>query len=350
MPRTRLLPALGALALGLAFLAPGASSGPLPAEVDLPALSDAFADLGERINRGTVLVQVSRLEEGQRVYGFGSGFVIDAIRGIVVTNHHVVGGAAANVKVVLGDGRTEAAEVVATDPATDVAVVRIPPGFARAQLSWGDSDVLRPGHLVLAVGSPLGMQGTTSVGVVSALGRTLPDLEQIRYMDFLQFDAFIDQGSSGGPLCDMRGRVVGINTAIRSTKSGPGGAWSGYSYAVPSRIARHVVEDLLEHGEVRRGWLGTRVEPVRAGDAELLGLLRPYGVSIQEVVAGSPAERAGLRKGDVILAIEGREVPGVGPFLARIATYPPEAELELRVWRRKKPLEVTVVLGERAGG
>ena len=250
------------------------------------------------------------------------------------------------VTVVLADGRRDSGTVVGLDPRSDVALVRISPGMATHRLEWGDSDSLRPGHLVLALGSPLGRTFSTSFGVVSALGRT--DLQLPvpgAYQDFIQFDAFIDHGSSGGPLLDMEGRVVGINTAIGGSLD----AWQGISYAVPEALARRVVEALAENGETRRGWLGvsTAGGEVTASYADSVGLDRPYGVRVRKVTPDSPAEKAGLRRGDIILAVDGYEISSHEQLRSRLAALGPGARVRLRLWRDRATKTVEVRLAEK---
>lgn len=327
------LPASAALILAL-----GAAQG--PPEADLAAISDATAVLALRALQGTVRLSQ---DPGLQSTVFGSGFVVDATRGYIVTNEHVVRSVDANITVTLYDGRHVQADVVGTDPGTDIAVLRILPGFARQQLAWGDSDALRPGHMVLAVGSPLDLTGSTSLGIVGGLGREIADPgEPLVVQDFLQLDAFIDHGSSGGPLVDMRGQVMGVNTAIR------GNNWQGIGYAVPAAIARRVVADLIAYGEVRRAYLGvSETEDVTARYAELAGLERPFGARVKEVADGSPAQTAGLRRGDVILTVNGKEVLGRANLIARVNALAPEDKVRLGVWRDGKLVTLEAVLTTR---
>ena len=321
----------------LAIFALGAGQAPLAA--DLAERSRATAALADQVLQSTV-----RLSQSPGLQGvvFGSGFVVDATQGYVVTNHHVVTDVEAEITVTLHDGRHVQADVVGTDPGTDLAVLRILPGFARTQLPWGDSDALRPGSMVLAVGSPLDLTGSTSLGVIGGLGRVITDDGQLEIQDFLQIDAFIDHGSSGGPLVDMRGAVVGVNTAIR------GSNWQGIGYAVPSAIARRVVDDLIRHGAPRRSYLGVSdMSDVTARYAELNGLERPFGARVQEVAEGSPAEAAGVRRGDVILKIDGKEIWGRNKLIARVQSYPPGATITLDVWRDGKVVTLRATLSTR---
>ncbi|RMH03873.1 MAG: PDZ domain-containing protein [Planctomycetota bacterium] len=369
-PLSLLLLAVG-LALGLALgLAAPARGGRPSTPAQLLEFSDALEDLAARVLRATVHIRVDFTADGERRAGTGTGFVVDAIRGIVVTNNHVVNPPKDRpdqeigdvfARVTLADGRVFPADIVAADPRIDIAVVRIPEGEARRQLPWGDSDALRPGALVLAVGNPLGLVGSTSLGVISGLNRSIGILAQTPggYEDFLQHDAVIDQGSSGGPLVDMRGRVVGVNTAISPDsqfKAVHGlHSWNGVSWSVPARLARKVAEDLVEYGRVRRGYLGvnTDQQEISPGFARRSGLPRPYGALVTEILEGTPAAAAGVRKGDIILEVDGHEVTGWQALRARISAYSPGDRVRLRLWRNKQALEVEVELAElpaEAGG
>ncbi len=331
--------------------APQAAAGQVPASSrsalaaaganpTLAALSEATAELATRVLRATVHFEATRVEEGDRTSGTGSGFVVDAARGLVVTNNHVVGSKDAVVRVMLHDGRKFEATVIGTDPQTDLAVVRIPEGESMYQLKWGNSDQLKPGHWVMAVGNPLGEIGTTSTGVISGLNRD-PKLPGILYKDFLQFDAYIDRGSSGGPLVNMAGEVVGVNTAIS------GQVWQGAGYAVPAFMARSIVEQLVANKEVRRGYLGVEPRNVDARYATQIGLSRPYGARIKSVTDGSPADKAGLKRGDVILAMDGQEIGRSKELIARITSTPPGSSIKFKVWRDGSPMSVRIKVGQR---
>ena len=310
------------------------------ADPTLQAISDATAQLASRVLAATVHFEATRRTRGEGITaGTGSGFVLDKVRGLVVTNNHVVGGENAVVRVRLHDGREFDGLVVGTDPKTDIAVVQIPEGEADSQLAWGDSDILVPGTWVMAVGNPLGELGTTSTGVISGLNRT-PDLPDISYENFLQFDAYIDRGSSGGPLVNMAGDVIGINTAIA------GQVWQGAGYAVPARMASAIVQALIEDQRVRRGYLGVQPQAVRASDADQVGLSRPYGAKVGSVTPDSPAAKAGLVRGDIILAIEGKEIASTDDLRARISTTPPGTPVRFKIWRDGAPMTLRVTLGE----
>ena len=309
-------------------------------EVSLLELSDSIADLSTTASRATVFIEGLRDDGEGR--GTGSGFVVDAMRGIVVTNAHVVG-EHKSFLIRFFDGRETNGNVLGRDPQTDLAVIKIPGVMAKHQMTWGDSDDLRPGNLVMAIGSPLGLKGTTSLGVVSALHRRL-DLVEDSYEDFIQHDAFIDRGSSGGPLLNMRGEVIGINTAIGGSGQQQG-AWAGISYAIPMQIAKRYVDEIAAGGEIRRGFLGLSGESLDAGGAKLRGLSHTYGVLVTNVIKGSPADRGGIAGKDVILAIDGREISTSSELKARVAAVAPGTSLKFKVWRRRQISEKTVIIG-----
>ncbi|MDP6963470.1 MAG: trypsin-like peptidase domain-containing protein, partial [Planctomycetota bacterium] len=306
---------------------------------NLLELSESIADLSATASKSTVFIEGLRDKGEGR--GTGSGFVVDAMRGIVVTNAHVVGDHDSFL-IRFFDGRETNGNVLGRDPQTDLAVIKIPGSTARFEIPWGDSDELRPGNLVMAIGSPLGLKGTTSLGVVSALHRNLHLVED-SYEDFIQHDAFIDHGSSGGPLLNMRGEVVGINTAIGG--SGQHDAWAGISYSIPTQIARRYVDDIADGGEIRRGYLGLSGDTLDANGAKLRGLNHTYGVLITSVIKDGPAAVAGLQEKDVILEINGREVASSSELKARVAAVAPGSSLEFKIWRRRQIIEKVVKIG-----
>jgi serine protease Do len=279
--------------------------------------------------------------------GVGSG-VLYSPDGLILTNNHVVQ-QAERVSVLLYDRRQYDAVVVARDPSTDIAVVRIEgDGFPHAAL--GDSDDVRMGDWVLALGSPLGLQFTVTAGIVSGTGRALgvlrgtsvPGTEQAAPLEhFIQTDAAINIGNSGGPLVNLTGEVVGINTAIAS----PTGAFAGYGFAIPANLARHIADQLVRYGEVRRSFLGVVLDNVSAADAEVYGLERAEGAEVKLVEAASPAEQAGLQIGDVIVEIGGIDVRTVADLQAALARIEPEQSTELRLVRFGQSLELPVRLG-----
>lgn len=251
----------------------------------------------------------------------GSGVIIDAREGIIVTNNHVVE-SGSKFTVDLTDGRLVDAVLIGADKATDIAVLRID-APRLSQVEVVDSDTLRTGDLAFAVGYPLGLDQTLTMGVISGLGRSgLGD----RVEDYIQTDAAVNSGNSGGPLLDSRGRLIGINTSILS---GGGGGNDGIAFAVPTRIMLHVVDQLRTYGEVRRGRTGAILGSLNAERARVLGLNIVRGAVVDDVEPGSPAERAGLRRNDVILRIGGRPVANAGSVQAAVGIAQPGASLPL---------------------
>jgi serine protease Do len=246
----------------------------------------------ERFNEG--------LEDARpEVQSLGSGFILSA-DGAIVTNNHVIEGAD-KIEVILQSGERLAADIVGRDNATDLAVLRVRNGRPLPFVSFGDSDRARVGDLVIAIGNPFGLGGTVTLGIVSARNR---NIDAGRYDDFIQTDAAINRGNSGGPLFNMAGEVIGVNTAIVS----PTGGSVGVGFAMPSRLVQPVVEQILRYGETRRGWLGVRLLPVTPRIAAREGLPSTQGAVVSRVTEGSPAQRAGLRGGDVIVSFDGRAI------------------------------------------
>ena len=247
----------------------------------------------------------------RRAVSAGSGVIVDARRGHILTNHHVVANAD-RITVTLKDGREFAAQLVGSDPATDVALLRIA-GQSLTELRFGDSSRLEVGDLVIAIGNPFGLGQTVTSGIVSALGRS--GITRGNYEDFIQTDASINPGNSGGALINSKGELIGINTAILSQ----GGGNVGIGFAVPANMARAVMDQLLRLGEVRRGQIGVVLQDLTPQLAEALGLAGQAGAVITQVEPGSPAARAGLRQGDVVLAVDGTAVHSSTELRNRIA-------------------------------
>ncbi|MCW5730278.1 MAG: DegQ family serine endoprotease [Alphaproteobacteria bacterium] len=282
-----------------------------------------------------------RQQRGNRparpVTSLGSGFIIDP-SGIVVTNNHVIDGAD-EVKVILHDDSELPAKVIASDPKTDIAVLRVEPKKPLTAVKWGDSNRARVGDWVLAIGNPLGLGGTVTAGIISARGR---DIRSGPYDDFLQTDASINKGNSGGPLFNMDGEVIGVNTAIFSQTGGS----IGIGFAVPSALARPVVQQLVEFGRTKRGWLGVRIQSVTEEIAESLGLDRPRGALIAGVSEGGPAEKGKIEAGDVVLSFDGKPVADMRQLPRIVAETPIGKEVPVDLWRRGKPVKTKVVVGE----
>jgi serine protease DegQ len=339
---TPLVPTL--LALGLSFVAAGASAGILPVVGDgkVPTL----APLVEQVTSSVVNVAVlSRSPEQdnpmmqdpffRRFFGLpersqpqisaGSGVIVDAQRGYVLTNHHVIKDAQ-EIAVTLKDGRRLPAKLQGSDAGTDVALLKVEPDNL-TQLPFGDSDALRVGDYVLAIGNPFGLGQTVTSGIVSALGRTGLNIEG--YEDFIQTDASINPGNSGGALINLKGELVGINTAI----IGPTGGNVGIGFAVPSNMVRAVMQQLVKHGEIRRGRIGLTTQDIAPELAKALGPQASHGAVVVEVAKNSPADKAGLRAGDVILAFNGRAVRSSSDLRNQVGLIPVGEEVEFKILR-----------------
>ena len=271
----------------------------------------------------------------------GSGFIIDA-SGIVVTNNHVVENAR-RVKVTLSDGRQFEGRVLGSDPKTDLAVIKIENGSMFEAIAWGDSDGVRVGEDVFAVGSPFGLGNTVTAGIVSARGR---EIGAGPYDDFLQVDAAINSGNSGGPLFNGAGHVVGVNTAIFS----PTGGNVGIGFAIPSRQAQSVVQQIVRNGHVSRGRIGVLLQPVTGDVARNLGLPSARGALIAQVEPNGPAERAGLRSGDVVTNFGGRPI-GESRDLARaVAEARGGTEVRAGIFRGGRTIQVNLRVDETSQG
>lgn len=265
----------------------------------------------------------------------GSGVIIDAAEGIIVTNHHVIEDGQ-KFRVDMTDGRLVDAELIGSDQATDIAVLRIrAPGLSQVEMV--DSDTLRTGDLAFAVGYPLGLDQTLTMGVISGLNRSgMGDAVE----DYIQTDAAVNSGNSGGPLLDSRGRLIGINTSILSGDMGGGN--DGIAFAVPTRILLFVVDQLREHGEVTRGRIGATLGSLTADRAVEKGLGFVRGAVVEDVVPGSPAERAGLARGDIITRIQNRPVSNAGSVQATIGIAPPGTPITLVYQRFGQETTVTL--------
>lgn len=263
----------------------------------------------------------------------GSGVIVDARRGYVITNNHVVE-KAEQIQVTLKDGRALDAKLIGRDPDTDVAVVQIPADHLTA-LPLGDSDRLKVGDFVVAIGNPFGLGQTVTSGIVSALGRT--GLTE-GYEDFIQTDASINPGNSGGALVNFQGELIGINTAI----IGPSGGSVGIGFAVPVNMVRTVMEQIVSHGSVQRGHLGVALQEITPDLAESMRLGSAEGALIAQVQPGSPADRAGLRAGDIVVAIDGKPIRTATEFRNRVGIADAGTSFALEVVNRGKSRAVTV--------
>lgn len=365
------LPLRGGLALGLAAaLAAGLMSAPMgPAAAQPAGAPVSFADLAEGLSPAVVNISTSsriaapdrprgpRLPEnspfrelfpdlfedrpGQRGparprSSLGSGFVISA-DGYIVTNNHVIDGAD-EIKANFADGTSLDAVLVGTDPKTDIALLKVESATPLAHVPFGDSDASRVGDWVMAIGNPFGLGGSVSAGIISARNR---DINAGPYDDFIQTDAAINRGNSGGPLFNMAGEVIGVNTAIIS----PTGGSIGIGFAVPSSIAANVVDQLREFGVTRRGWLGVQIQQVTPEIAESLGLDAARGALVSSLVDDGPAEDGGVQSGDVILTFDGRRVEQMRDLPRMVAETAAGKAVPVEVWRRGALTELSVTLG-----
>jgi serine protease Do len=348
--------ALAAAALALSALAApaGAPQGAVrpaaPAAADVQPMieaENAFMAVAEAVTPSVVSIRTERAIRDPRVppgtrvpAGSGSGFIVSP-DGYIMTNNHVVAGAS-RVNVVLLDKREFVARVVGRDPTTDVAVIKID-GRGFPALHLGDDARARVGQWVLAIGNPLGLDFTVTSGIVSAKGRSVPvNQDQYAIADFIQTDAAINPGNSGGPLVNIRGEVIGINSAILS----PTGVNAGYGFAIPISLARDVMEDLVRYGEVRRAVLGLRLADVDAEIAERAGLREIRGALVAGFPEGaSPARAAGLLAGDVIVSVGGRPVDRVATLQRVVRALGPGAVTDVGFVRQGDERSVRVRLG-----
>ncbi len=352
--------ALGAAGVGFAQ-APRLMAPPVAADGTL-----SFADLVERVSPSVVSVLVEREVESPRVpdqfeeffrFRFGepdsddqfndgsrrlqaegSGFFIDN-EGHIVTNNHVVDGAD-SVRIRLTGGDEVDAEVIGVDALTDIAVLKVAVDQSQSYVRFAEDVNLRVGDWVVAVGNPFGLGGTVTSGIVSAIGG---QNRENQYLDFIQIDAPINRGNSGGPTFDLKGRVVGVNTAIYS----PNGGSVGIGFAIPAKVAKDTVAQLIANGSVTRGWLGIQLQEVTTEIAAALGLKERGGVLVAEVLAGTPAAKSGLESGDVILGLAGNDVKSPNDLSRRVASYAPGDRIDVKISRDGKVRNLNVTLGQR---
>lgn len=269
----------------------------------------------------------------------GSGFFVTA-NGHILTNAHVVKGAS-KITVVLHDGREMIAEIVGLDTSTDVAVIKVD-GNGYDFLPLGNSEEAEIGEWVIAIGSPFQLQASVTVGVISATGRQ--NLRITDFEDFIQTDAAINPGNSGGPLINLMGEAIGINTAIVSKSGG----YAGIGFAIPSNMAQHIMNQIIDNGTVTRGFLGVALQPIDQDMADAFNLDRPEGALIAEVVKGSPADKAGLKQGDIIIQYDKTPVKTIGSFRNQISMIKPGTTVQLKVNRNGKILNIPVTLGSHS--
>lgn len=277
----------------------------------------------------------------QREVGLGSGVIVNP-NGYILTNNHVVSGAT-DVEVYTQDQKKYKAKVIGTDPLTDIAVIKIE-ATGLPTLTLGDSSTLKVGDVVFAIGQPFGIGETATMGIVSATGRGLGGTIE-RYEDFIQTDAAINPGNSGGALIDLRGNLIGINTAILSGGGGEGGN-EGVGFAIPVNMAHNVMDQIVEHGKVIRGYLGVSIQPVDPDMAKAFGLSHGGGALIGDVSPDTPASKAGLERGDVVLELNGQPVNGPDDLSVRVSEMAPGSVAHLKVFRKGESKDLDVTLGE----
>ena len=336
------------------------------------AVPDSFADLVEKLSPSVVSIasttiiennsqnQIPQFPEGspfdeffkdyfdrdqrrsQRpMTGLGSGFIISE-DGIIVTNNHVIEGAD-EITVILSDETEFTAQLLGRDPKADIAVLKINPDKKNLMtVKWGDSDSMRVGDWTIAIGNPLGLGGTVTAGILSAISR---DIGGGPYVKFLQTDASINRGNSGGPLFNLNGKVIGINTAIVSQTGGS----IGLGFAIPSNSAKKIVQQLIEFGKTKRGWLGVQIQPVTSDFAESLGLPNQKGAFVSNVNPKGPSKAAGLEPGDVILKFNDQEITKMSDLPRLVAESDVGSLSNLEIWRKNKKINLEVILGELPG-
>jgi len=365
---------VAALSLGLGLAAglrlahridPGASAAAAPAALPLPALGADFSGIALRATPAVVNISALqvyqterspffsdpffreffgrdlpfRMPQEERKTSLGSGVIVSP-EGVIVTNNHVIEHAR-QIAITTADRRRLKGTLVGTDPVTDIAVIKVE-GKGFPTLPWGDSSKATVGEYVLAIGNPFQLNQTVTMGIISATGRS--NVGIVDYEDFIQTDAAINPGNSGGALVDGRAQLIGINTAIYSRSGG----YQGIGFAVPSNLARKVVDQLLSQGRVVRGWIGiTRVTDLNEESAAALGVRGQQGVVVMELIRRSPADRAGVLPGDVVVKVDGRDVENAGQLRNELAGAEVGTELRLTLLRQGRKVEVEVPVEER---
>lgn len=308
----------------------GSGKVPMPKLPEGSPLQEFFDDFFQE--------QPDQEHEPQQAQSLGSGFVIDAKEGIVVTNNHVISGAD-EIVVNFSDGGKLDAELLGVDTKTDIAVLKIDPSKRELKaVPFGDSDKMRIGDWVMAIGNPFGLGGTVTVGIISARNR---EIGSGPYDDFIQTDAAINRGNSGGPLFNMDGEVIGINTAIIS----PTGGSIGIGFSIPSSLAVNVVDQLRAFGETRRGWLGVRIQEVTDDIAESLGMKKAIGAMVSGVIEGGPVDDGTIQPGDVVTRFDGKEIVHMRDLPRIVAESPVGEEVDVVIIRKGEEMKVRVKLG-----
>ena len=302
-------------------------------DVDTDNIPAPFRDFFNQFNNG-------QKPQPHRALSAGSGFIIDKA-GYVVTNNHVVD-ASKKITVKLPDGRSFTAKLVGTDPVTDVALLKISSEKPLPTVEFGDDKKLRVGDWVVAVGNPFGLSNSVTAGIVSSLGRNIDQGSQ-QYTSFIQIDAPINRGNSGGPTFDLRGEVIGMNSMIFS----PSGGSVGIGFAIPASLIHDVVAQLKEHGHVTRGYLGVSIQPVTPEIASALGIKEGKGALVAEVVPNGPASKAGFEQGDIVTAINGQAVDDATDLTRKVASVPTGQVATFNVSRQGKPIQLKATISTR---
>ncbi|HEX8949960.1 MAG TPA: DegQ family serine endoprotease [Dissulfurispiraceae bacterium] len=279
----------------------------------------------------------AQMPQKRKVHNLGSGFIATS-DGYILTNNHVIDGAD-DILVKLSDDREYKGKVIGIDSRTDVAVIKIAEKDLPS-IPWGDSDKIRVGEMVLAIGNPYGLSQTITMGIISALGRTGMGITD--YEDFIQTDAAINPGNSGGPLVNVKGEVIGINTAIFSTSGG----YQGLGFAIPANMVKNIMDSIVNQGKVVRGWLGVQIQPLTAELAKQFNLKNEIGVLLVETVEGGPADKAGLKHGDVITEYDGKKITDPFHFKNMVAMTKPGAAVPIKLVRDGIQLSAKVTIGE----
>lgn len=318
------------------------AEGSLPAVVNISTTQtvktdDQTQDLDELFRQFLDRQQGGEAPKPRRATSLGSGFIIDA-SGFIVTNNHVIENAD-EITVITHDNEELKAKLIGVDEKTDLALLKVDAGKALPFVNWGNSDAVRIGDWVLAIGNPFGLGGSVTAGIVSAQQR---DINAGPYDDFLQTDASINRGNSGGPMFNMDGEVVGINSAIYS----PSGGSVGIGFAIPSNLAKPIIAQIKEFGHPRRGWIGVRIQSVSSDLAEGLKLPGAKGALVASVTPGGPAEQAGIKQGDVVLKFDGRDVTEMRGLPRIVAETPVAKTVDVVVWRKGKEVALNAKVGE----
>lgn len=338
---------------------------PVQTSTDLKGLNDAFVEISKIVTPSVVFIDVTgksgknndemdknfqfffgpdmQMPDNMPQHGSGSGVIISK-DGYIITNNHVVAKADENgIKVILSDKREFTAKLIGTDPNTDVAVIKIDADNLTVS-SVGNSDNVQVGQWVLAIGNPLGLNNTVTAGIVSALGRNINiDGNSYAINNFIQTDAVINPGNSGGALVDINGFVIGINAAIKTTT----GYYQGYGFAIPINIAKSVASELIKNGKIERGYIGVSIKDVDSKEAKGLGLDKAKGVLIQNVIKGGAGDEAGLKTGDVVFSVDGKDVNAANELQTIIGSKRPGETAKLVVYRDGKTMDFSVKLKPR---